>query len=184
MSDLRQNDRIVPQAAVDTDADLLSQGGVRIRVAQAHSRDVAEIGAFFRYLTPEDLRFRFLGTVKEVSDAQIAAIVDDANAVTFLARDSATGALIAVATLAQQPGSREAEVALSTRPEWKHRGVSWTLLEHVLSYAQAHGYRSVSSLEAGENREAVKLEREMGFVARLSSAEPVELICSKRLGED
>jgi acetyltransferase len=167
----------------EPDVDLVSQSGVTIHVSQAQAGDIDELKAFFGALTADDLRFRFLATVKEVSPAQIAAMVSGEGVITFLARHGDDGQLIAIATLVEQAGGTEAEVALSTRPEWKHRGVSWTLLDHVLSYARAHGYRTVSSLEAGENRDAVKLEREMGFVARLSSAEPVELICSKQLGD-
>jgi hypothetical protein len=48
------------------------------------------------------------------------------------------------------------------------------LLEHVLACAAARGLRRVNSLESGDDREAINLQREMGFVARLHSAEPVE----------
>lgn len=167
----------------EIDAGLVTRGGVELQVARARRQDEADLKAFFGHLTPEDLRFRFLETVKEVSDARIAAMVEDKAVVTFLARHADDGQLIAIATLAEGPDGREAEVALSTHPDWKHRGVSWTLLEHVLAYAKDRGFRRVSSLEAADNREAVKLEREMGFVARLESADPVELLVSKDLSD-
>ncbi|WP_404712578.1 GNAT family N-acetyltransferase [Sphingomonas sp. MMS24-J13] len=182
MPEIKQAVRFTPQSKDIPETDLVSRSGVRIHVSQAQAGDIDALSAFFSQLGPDDLRFRFLGTMSEVPRDQIAAMLDN-GAITFLARNATDGALIAVATLVEQHGGTEAEVALSTLSEWKHRGVSWTLLEHVLNYARAHGYRSVSSLEAAENRDAVKLEREMGFVTRLSSAEPVELICSKRLSE-
>jgi hypothetical protein len=41
----------------------------------------------------------------------------------------------------------------------------------------------VTSLESGDDRTAINLEREMGFVARLSSASPVEVSLSKVVGD-
>jgi acetyltransferase len=89
------------------------------------------------------------------------------------------GTPVACCTLAEEQRGQSAEVTLSVRSDWKGRGVSWTLLEHVLACAAARGLRRVTSLESGDDREAINLQREMGFVARLHSAEPMEFEMSK-----
>jgi acetyltransferase len=55
------------------------------------------------------------------------------------------------------------------------------LLEYILSYAKAHGIKRVTSLESGDDRAAINLEREMGFVARLLCADPIEIGLSKTI---
>ena len=53
--------------------------------------------------------------------------------------------------------------------------------EYVLTYAKAHGIKRVTSLESGDDRAAINLEREMGFVARLLCADPIEIGLSKAI---
>jgi GNAT superfamily N-acetyltransferase len=161
---------------------LKTRSGVTLDVSPAAPADIDALRAFFRQVAPEDLRYRFLGTIAEVSDDQLAAMTDSAMTTTFLARNVA-GEIVAVATLAPEPGTDNAEVALSVRADSKHHGVSWSLLEYLLTVAKARGFEMVSSLEAGANREAIKLEREMGFVVRLTSAAPVEMLASKTLSD-
>lgn len=166
---------------IESNTELLTRSGVKLLVARARREDKEELGDFFRHLTPDDLRFRFLETIKEVGDERLTELVENDAVCTFLARNAEDGQLVAVATLAREPDGQKAEVALSTRMDWKHHGVSWTLMEYVLAYAKAEGFREVDSFESADNREAIKLEREMGFVTRLESAEPLELLASKRL---
>jgi len=56
----------------------------------------------------------------------------------------------AIATLACDADTGKAEVAISTGPEWKHQGVSWTLPEHAIRFAQGCGYAEIASVEKAE----------------------------------
>jgi acetyltransferase len=159
----------------------VTRDGVVLHVAQAAPEDRTALRAFFGKMTPDDLRFRFLEAIKTVDDAVIRHMVEGVDDVTFLARNGADGALVAVATLATGGDRQKADVALATLPAWKSKGVSWTLLEHVLACAKERGFVVVSSLEAAGNHAAIALEREMGFVARLNSADPPEVLTSKKL---
>jgi acetyltransferase len=160
---------------------LKTRSGFAVNVAQAGPDDKDELREFFRHVSPEDLRFRFLETVKQVDEAVLKRMVEGVSDVTFLARIVPQGTLIAAATLSVAGDHDKAEVAMSTSSAWKNKGVSWTLLEHVLAYAKARGFTAVSSLESADNREAIALEREMGFIARLNSAEAGEVLASKNL---
>lgn len=162
-------------------AHLVTREGVTVHVCAARPGDEAELSLFFHQVAPADLRYRFFETLREVGPDRLAEMTHGAASHTFLARNDA-GVLVAVATLSGEHGAEEAEVALSVAAEWKHKGISWTFLEWLLAYAKAEGFKIVSSLEAGENREAINLEREMGFIARLTSAAPLEILASKHLG--
>jgi acetyltransferase len=178
----QQQQATPPTHAVADLPTLVTRSGIILHIRLAHPGDEPALKQFFAQVTPDDLRFRFLDTIKQVADEQIATMTGGDAVRTFLATN-VEDELIAVASLIGAPGEDTAEVALSVAADWKHLGVSWTLLEYVLACAKAKGFKLVSSLEAGENREAIKLEREMGFIARLSSAAPVEILVSKSLSE-
>ena len=157
----------------------LTNSKLVVHIRPAHPDDEAALIDLFACVSEKDLRFRFGGTAQSIGASVVAPVLPESSkaCMTFLAY--AAGTLIAVSTLADTPGTREAEVALSVHRDWKGKGVAWTLLEHTLSYATEHGLRTVTSLQSGEEYDAVNLEREMGFVVRLVSASPVELLLSK-----
>jgi len=51
------------------------------------------------------------------------------------------------------------------RPDFKGRGVSWELLEHVACFAEELGGRGTQSIESNDNHAAIELEREMGYTS-------------------
>ena len=162
-------------------ADLTTRDGVTLHVRPAGPADKIILTVLFRHLSADDRRFRFMGTVQEVDERQIAPMLDERGRVTtFLAFNDAQQA-VACATLFDEPDGRSAEVTLSIHAGWKGRGVSWTLLEHVIAFAKAHVIHRVTSIESGEDRAAINLEREMGFAARLLCAVPIEVGLSKAL---
>ncbi|RWM40931.1 GNAT family N-acetyltransferase [Mesorhizobium sp.] len=143
---------------------LTTHTGFRFEVRRAHADDEALVAEFFTHVTPEDLRFRFLGAVREVSHERLVAMTrsDDPHIHNFLAF-STDGMLIAVATLANDPADRRGEVAICIREDRKHLGVSWEFLGYIARYADDHGIETIESIESRENRAAIELEREMGF---------------------
>ncbi|RVC67195.1 GNAT family N-acetyltransferase, partial [Mesorhizobium sp. M00.F.Ca.ET.038.03.1.1] len=135
------------------------------------------------HVTPEDLRFRFLGAVKEVSHERLVAMTrsDDPHVHNFLAF-STDGMLIAVATLAADPADRHGEVAICIREDRKHLGVSWEFLGYVARYADDHGIETIESIESRENRAAIELEREMGFIVTTDPDDPTLVLVQRKLG--
>jgi len=160
-------------------ADLTTRDGVKLHVRPGLPADIDLLADLFAHVSAADRRFRFMGTVKELGRDQLASLLDAAQGmVTYIAFNEDDCA-VACCTLAEEVDGQSAEVTLSVRSDWKGKGVSWTLLEHVLACAAARGLRRVNSLESADDREAINLQREMGFVARLHSAEPMEFQLSK-----
>lgn len=160
---------------------LFTRTGARIRVRAATVADAPLLADFFRQVSPDDLRFRFLTTLKEVDADRITAlcVADYPRTLSFLAFADATP--VAIATLAGD-ATGKIEVALSTLPDWKGRGVSWTLLDHAIRFARGHGAREIVSIEHGDNRAAIQLEHEMGFGIRLLDAGSGEVMAVKSIG--
>ncbi|MFA6117939.1 MAG: bifunctional acetate--CoA ligase family protein/GNAT family N-acetyltransferase [Sphingomonas sp.] len=162
--------------------DLTTRDGVGMRVRPVKPGDEAALAEFFRHVTPEDLRFRFLTGLHEVGHDRLVAMtqIDYRRTMNFLAF-AGDGLLIATAMLACDPDGVRAELAISVRADFKGRGVSWTLLQHVLAYARAEGIETVESVESSDNHAALKLEREAGFEAVPSQTFSTEVTVRRKV---
>lgn len=154
-------------------ADLTTRSGYAFHVRPVRPDDETALGEYFTHVAPEDLRFRFLTGLRVLDRERLAAMtqIDYRRRISFLAFEQ-DGTILAEATLATDPDGERAEVALSIRSDHKRRGISWSLLEHALRYARAHGIRTVESVESADNDAAIELEREMGFTSTLCPDDP------------
>jgi acetyltransferase len=164
----------------EAEASLFTRSGDKIHLRPVRADDRPLVAAFFKQLSPEDLRNRFLTTTRDVDAKVIERLcrADYPASMTFLAFHDEE--LIATGTLTGNEDGR-VEVALSTVPRWKHHGVSWALFGHVVNYAERHGAREIVSIERSSNRAAITLEHEMGFGIRLIDASAGEVIATKSL---
>lgn len=144
-------------------ADLVTRSGLALHVRPVRPDDEAALAGMFAHVAPDDLRFRFLSGVRTVGRARLVPMtqVDYRRAINFLA--FAGNTLVASAMLACDPDRVRAELAIAVHADFKGKGVSWTLIEHVLRYARAEGIETIESLESRENHAAIALEREAGF---------------------
>lgn len=155
-----------------------TRGGVDVFMRRLRPQDREALAAFFDNLSREDLRHRFLASVKALDAERLSLMFDASRATTFLSCALSDGAILAVATLAGDPGVQRVEVAVTVRSDLKGKGLAWTLMEHVLAYARATGVEVVESVETADNHAALTLEREMGFSVRAVSDD-----CGLRLAE-
>ncbi|TIQ38528.1 MAG: GNAT family N-acetyltransferase [Mesorhizobium sp.] len=162
---------------------LTTHTGFRFEVRRARSEDEPLVAEFFTHVTSEDMRFRFLGAVKEVSHERLVAMTrsDDPHIHNFLAF-STDGMLIAVATLASDPADRRGEVAICIRQDRKHLGVGWEFLGYIARYAEEHGIETIESIESRENRAAIEVERDMGFTVATYPDDPTLVLVQRKLG--
>ncbi len=165
-------------------ADLVTRSGLAFHVRPVRPEDEPALAAFFTHVSPEDIRFRFLSPVREVGHERLAAMtqIDYWRTMTFLGFADDGETVIAAATLAADPDRLRAEVAISIRSELKGRGIAWTLLEHVISYAKAEGIGAIESVESADSAAAIDLEREMGFTVRPDPGDPALRIVRLELG--
>ena len=164
-------------------AKLKTRAGVKLDVRPASAADEPLLTGFFRKLTPDDLRFRFLSTVKEVGPALIhqLADVDHSRTEDLLAFDEVDHSLVATAMIAADPDLTRAEVAIAVRSDRKGQGIGWTLLRHACDYAAARGILRIESIESSQNSPAISLETEMGFVAKPYPDDATLTLVSKEL---
>ena len=160
----RESRLVIRPVPVEWTADLVTQSGLKLHIRPVQPHDEEVLAGFFRNVAPDDLRFRFLSGVREVGHDRLAAMtqIDYRRTMHFLAF-TGDGTLIASAVLASDPDRVRAELAVSVHAGYKKRGVSWTLVEHVMRYAKAEGLEVVESVESRDNQAALALEREAGF---------------------
>jgi acetyltransferase len=149
-------------------AQLETWSGVKLDVRPASAADERLLADFFGKLTPDDLRFRFLSTIKDVGPRLVhqLANVDHTHTESLLAFDEKNRDLVATAMIAADADLERAEVAVAVRSDRKDEGIGWTMLRHVGEYAAARGIRRIESVESSQNSRAILLERQMGFEAK------------------
>ncbi len=147
---------------------LVTHTGFTFQIRPIRQEDAAALQAFFTHVTPEDLRFRFLGSVKDVAHERLRAMidVDHRRVESYVAFEQEGGPIIAAAMLAADAELKTGEVAISIRSDRKNRGVSWEMLRHITQCAKEKGLRSLQSVEDRSNQSAIRLEKEMGFSSR------------------
>jgi hypothetical protein len=71
----------------DINQDLTTRTGFRFHVRRAMPQDETTVAEFFKHVTAEDIRFRFLSGMKEVSHERLEAMTcsDDRRVTNFLA---------------------------------------------------------------------------------------------------
>ena len=163
---------------------LTTHSGFAFHVRPARQDDEAALQDFFRRVTPEDLRFRFLSSVKEVDHQRLLAMVDVDHHQTesFVATEHEGGPIIATGMLACDPGLKVGEVAISIRSDHKSRGISWEMLRHITQLAEAKGVQSLQSLESRSNQSAIRMEQEMGFSSKPYPGDSTLVLLEKALG--
>jgi GNAT superfamily N-acetyltransferase len=159
---------------------LVTRQGVRLHVRPARGEDEAALAAFFAHVSHEDLRFRFLTGVREVSHERLRGMItaNDSNTESLIALAD-DGSILAAAMLAGDDRSTSAEAAIAIRRDMKRQGIGWTLLDHLVEHARRRGYRTIEALEDRENRSAITIEKEMGFEPHAVEGDPM-LVLLKR----
>ncbi|GAB5482696.1 MAG: hypothetical protein Pars92KO_24530 [Parasphingorhabdus sp.] len=147
---------------------LTTRSGFEFHVRPVASADKEALAEFFRHVTRDDLRFRFLSPIPEVGDEMLSYLVDvdHDHKEDFLAFDIDDKTIIASAMIGANEDKSVAEVAIVVHADYKHRGMSWTFLEYVANEARRSGIKKLQSIESRENHAAIELEREMGFTAK------------------
>lgn len=155
-------------------AVLRTRSGRPFLVRATRSGDEDDLARFFQQVSADDLRFRFLDTVKVVGPAAIAEMANSKHGCSqsFLVREVPGGDIVATATLGIDRARARGEVAIVLRPEFKGVGLGWSLLAYTADQARARGLATLESVEDRANSGAIAVERDMSFQATPVEGEP------------
>ncbi|MBS0558445.1 MAG: GNAT family N-acetyltransferase [Proteobacteria bacterium] len=148
--------------------------GETITVRPIRPEDAEEHGAFFRRLSPEDVRFRFFSSVRALSPEQVARLtqVDYDREMAFIAQRESTGETIGVARLVVDLARRSGEFAVIVQPDMKGRGLASHLMHRALDWGRSRGLVEVVGQVLADNAPMLSFVRHLGFTIRRLPEEP------------
>ena len=136
--------------------------------------------AFLESLSPQTLRFRFLGQVHRPSEALIASLTDidmkrDVALAAVVAND-ADQRILGVARYSAEETGQRCECAVTVLDDWHRRGLGTTLMRHLIEMAKANGIAEMYSIDSAENTEMAELARFLGFSRELDPEDATQVV--------
>lgn len=159
---------------INSPTRLTTNSGLEFVVRPSKPSDRQGLAFLLTHMSPEDMHFRFLTPAHRISNdvLQMMTDVDHQHSVNLLAVDRDTFIPVASLLIAADNTGQDVEVAMAVQAHFKHRGLSWTLLEYAIENLRHCGFHHLLSIEMRENGAAIDLEKEMGFRAQPFPGDP------------
>jgi acetyl coenzyme A synthetase (ADP forming)-like protein len=167
------NEAPPPAPAFDdlSDPRLVLRDGTVATVRDATDADRADLRRFFRDLTPESRRLRFMGAgdaPERVVDRFCEANPSSALTLVAVRRVGAENHIVAAATYVRvSPTS--AEVAFAVADSFQGKGIATLLLERLAAIASGAGFTTFEAETFADNTAMLDVFRDSGFVLRSRS---------------
>jgi acetyltransferase len=109
--------------------------------------------AFLAQLTPEDIRFRFFGQIKQLPHSQMARLtqIDYDREMAFIAVGP-DGETLGVVRTVTDPDNEHAEFAIIVRSNLKGQGLGAELMKKMIAYCKARGTKRMVGEVLRDNR--------------------------------
>ncbi|WP_137701420.1 bifunctional acetate--CoA ligase family protein/GNAT family N-acetyltransferase [Marimonas lutisalis] len=144
----------------------LSDGQV-LTIRPIRPEDAQSEAGFVRDLSPQAKRFRFMGTINELSPEMLARFtqIDYRTEMALVALVGPEGrqAQIGVARYAINPDRRSCEFAIVVSDEVQHQGIGTRLMKALIDAARDHGLAVIEGTVLRENAPMLHLMEELGF---------------------
>jgi len=138
--------------------------GEALLIRPVRKDDAAGYAAAAAQCSLEDLSFRLLRGVREISQQLIARFteIDYDQTMAFVA-ERVTGEICAVTRLVQDHCRKSAEYAIIVRSDLQRQGLGTLMQSLLLDYAGSCGLEEVWGLIDSENRKGLSLADRLGF---------------------
>lgn len=136
---------------------------------------------FFKRLSPEDLRLRFFGVVRELSHMEMTRLtqIDYEREMAFIATapdESGRPETLGVVRASSKPDNSQAEFAVIVRSDQKGQGLGRLLMEKMIRYCRERGTLALTGQALPDNKGMQALAQALGFaVWRNTDDEIVEM---------
>lgn len=159
--------------------------GEEVTIRPLHAADTGMEAQFVRALSVEARRYRFFGSVKELSAAELKLLcdVDGVGSMAFVATIQSKGheSAIGVSRYARSQTEGVREMALTIADGWQQSGVAELLMTQLIDFARAHGVRQLYSVELAENRAMRALAQKYAMTAERDLDDAAQVVYSLRL---
>ncbi len=158
--------------------------GEMLTIRPIRPEDAAAHGALFADLSPEDIRYRFFATLRELTPEQIARMtqIDYDREMAFVAVREMPGAdaqTVGVARLVRETDGT-AEFAVVVRGDLRGTGLARHLMGRLIDWGRAQGVSEIVGQILAENAPMLGFIRRLGFTVRHMEGDPT--VMEARLG--
>ncbi len=152
-------------------AESWQAGGETLQIRPIRPEDAAAHAALFARISPEDIRYRFFSSLRQLSPERIARMtqVDYDREMAFVAV-RANGDTVGVSRLVRD--GDEGEFAVIVQPDMKGRGVARRLMQRLADWGRAQGMRLVVGQVMADNQPMLAFVRRLGFTLRRAPDDP------------
>lgn len=156
--------------------EALEWDGTAILLRPIRPEDEPRYKEFLTALTPQDMHFRFFGTVRQLAHSQLARLtqIDYDREMAFVAivRDEVGQERILGTVQAMgDPDNISAEFAIAVRSGIQGHGLGGILLQKIIGYCRQRGTAELKGEVLAENTRMLALAKELGFQFRRDTAE-------------
>ncbi|MGD8540868.1 MAG: bifunctional acetate--CoA ligase family protein/GNAT family N-acetyltransferase [Desulfobacteraceae bacterium] len=160
--------------------------GQRLLLRPIRPEDEPAIHDLFQRLSPEEIRFRFLHTMKYLSHDQAARLTQidyDRQMALVLAEGRGPGnpALCGGVRIAADPDNTAAEFAILLRSDMTGKGLGPMLMRRIIDYARSRGIGEIYGEVLAENRTMRRLCEAFGFSFKAVPDDPGVMRASLKL---
>jgi acetyltransferase len=155
------------------------QSGREVLLRPIRPDDEPEHVELLHKLAPEDIRFRFFGSVRNLSHETMTHFtqIDYDRDMAFIASADRTDGegheTLGVVRIAAESDFSQAEFAVLVRSDIKGQGLGWKLLTKIIGYCRDRGIGRIVGQVLPENRAMVDMAKELGFRTQLLPGEGV-----------
>ena len=126
---------------------------------------------FVGHLTREDLRFRFLGVIRDIPPSEMARLtqIDYDREMAFIAiarNEHGEDETLAVVRSVTNPDNTKADFAIMVRSDLKHGGLGTALMQKMIRYCASRGTQEIVGEVLADNQAMLNLTRKLGFTIR------------------
>lgn len=145
-----------------------TMGGQKVNIRPIRPEDEPNHHVFISKLTPQDIRFRFFGLVKELPHSQMARLtqIDYDREMAFIAtvKTEEHGAeTLGVVRIFTDPDNEQAEFSIVVRSDLKGTGLGRELLIKMIKYCRSRGTQAMVGQVLSENRRMLHFVESLGF---------------------
>lgn len=166
------------------------RNGRQVLLRPIRPEDEPEHHVFIARLTPEDIRFRFFGLVRELPHSQMARLtqIDYDREMAFIASgrdDQGRRETLGVVRTVTDPDNQRTEFAIVVRSDLKEQGMGKRLLVKMIDYCRSRGTREMIGQVLADNRRMLGLARSVGFESHaIAGEEAVEVRLQLNASDD
>jgi acetyltransferase len=142
-----------------------TSGGQNLMVRPLRPEDADAHAAFFKRLSPTDIRFRFFSAMNELSPERMARLtqIDYEREMAFIAVRQDAGETVGVARLVSDTEGRAGEFAIVVQPDMKGHGLASHLMRRLIDWARDRGLKEVVGQILSDNATMLAFARHLGF---------------------